>query len=143
MLAYENQSALRAVRREPHFEIRLNRDQAARRSFCFRFSNLDISACEIYVLPFETNELGRSQAGESPDREIKLRLFVARFKELRQLFRAKNSDVTAAVLGLGNMICFGGHRLWQIPACFCEVEKSNDRESDIVSRTRSALYSSQ
>ena len=124
MLAYENQSAVRAVRREPHFEIRLNRDQAPRRSFCFCFSNLDISACEVYVLPFETNEFGRSQARESSDRKIKFRFFVADVQKISELRRREGPDLPAAVLRFRDVIRFSRYRFWQIAARFCEVEES-------------------
>ena len=126
MLAYENQPALRAVRREPHFEIRLNRDQATRRSFCFRFSNLDISACEVYVLPFETNEFGRSQARESSDRKIKFRFFVADVQKISELRRRERPDLAAAVLCLRDVIGLGCDHFRQIAVGLGEIEKRDD-----------------
>src|SRR5437867_1229963 len=121
----------------------MDRNKSACCRFGFRFSDLDIPAREIYVLPFETNELGRSQARESPDREIKFRFFVTGAEKISELRWREDPNLAATVLRFRDVISFGCDNFRQIAAGLGEVEKGNDREANVVSRTRSALCSSQ
>ena len=66
---------LRAIRREPPSSL-AESEPAGASQFLLFLSDLDVSAREIYVLPFQANQLRRSQSGESSDRKIKFGLFV-------------------------------------------------------------------
>ena len=121
----------------------MDRNKSACCRFGFRFSDLDVTAREIYVLPFETNELGRSQARESPDREIKFRFFVTGAEKISELRWREDPNLAATVLRFRDVISFGCDNFRQIAAGLGEIEKRDDRMPDVISRPRSALYSSQ
>src|SRR5205823_1582247 len=65
------------IRRKPSHQVWLNRNKPARSSFGFSFSNLNMSARKINIVPVQANKLRRSQSGKGPECKIKFGLLIS------------------------------------------------------------------